>query len=292
MISFNRVGRGICNSSFGEIIQGCKITNENFLISLPIKLISSCKISLEKIQAPLIVECSREKRKNLITILLQKINLSWGYYVKCSIYSDIPISKGLSSSTADMVAAVRAIENLFNVIFDKNFISQIFKIIEPHEGLHYEACNLYDHVKGKLLIDFKYIPDFYILAIDRGGFIDTLEYNKTSKYSLDQKKKSEKNLKKTIKAFKEKNDIDIAKCATTSSKILAERLNYNFNIKAIQFIDRVKSLGLISSHSGTFVGFIYEKKNYRIQDLKKYKSIIEKKFKKKVKIYETVNYVY
>ena len=94
MINFNKSGYGICHSSFGEIIQGRKTNNEDFLISLPIKLNSSCKINIEKIDAPLIVECDRQKTKDLVTILFQKMNINWGYYVKCNLESDIPISKG------------------------------------------------------------------------------------------------------------------------------------------------------------------------------------------------------
>lgn len=281
MISLNKSGHGVCNSSFGEIIQGCKLNNDDFLVSLPIKLISSCKISLEKFDAPLIVECNRQKTKDLITILFQKININWGYYVKCNLKSNIPISKGLSSSTADMVAAVRAIENLFNIIFDKDLISKTFKIIEPHEGLHYNTCTLYNHVKGKLILDFKYIPNFYILAIDKGGVVDTLEFNKKAKYKFKHKKMSEKNLNRIINAFKIKNDLEIAKCATISSKILAERYNYDLNIKAINFIEEAKSIGLVSAHSGTFLGFLYEKNKFNFKNLNKYKSLIKKKFKKK-----------
>lgn len=292
MINFNKIGYGICHSSFGELIQGCKTDNEDFLISLPIKLNSSCKIKLEKIDAPLVVECDRQKTNDLVTILFQKMNINWGCYVKCNIKSDIPISKGLSSSTADMVAAVRAIENLFNINFDKRLISRIFKSLEPHEGLHYSACTLYNHVKGKLISDFEYIPSFYIVAIDRGGIVDTLEFNKNRKYTFNQKKMSEKNLKKIIEAFKNKNDLEIAKCATISSKILAERYDYKLNKKAVSFIKEVKSVGVVSAHSGTFIGFLYPKNKFNIKNLKKYKSHIKQKFKKKVIMYETADYIY
>ncbi|MDC0853512.1 hypothetical protein OAP58_02405 [Candidatus Pelagibacter sp.] len=292
MINFNKSGYGICRSSFGEIIQGRKTNNEDFLISLPIKLNSSCKIKIEKIDAPLIVECDRQKTKDLVTILFQKMKINWGYYVKCNLESDIPISKGLSSSTADMVAAARAVENLFNISFDKKLISKVFKIIEPHEGLHYSACTLYNHVKGKLISYFEYIPSFYIVAIDRGGVVDTLEFNKNIKYTFSQKKMSEKNLKRIIGAFKNKDDLEIAKCATISSQILAERCNYKLNKKAVSFVDEVKSIGVVSAHSGTYIGFLYAKNESNIKNLKKYKSCIREKFKKKVTVYETVNYIY
>lgn len=292
MINPNKSGYGVCNSSFGEIIQGRKMDDDDFLISLPIKLYSSCKISLDKIDAPLIVECNRQKTKYLVTILFQKMNITWGYYVKCKLESNIPVSKGLSSSTADMIAAVRAIENLFNIIFNKKLISKILKIIEPHEGLHYSSCTLYNHVKGKLVSDFEYTPSFYIIALDRGGVVDTLEFNKNIKYSQSQKKMSEKNLKRIITAFYNKNDLEIAKCATISSKILADRYNYKLNKKVISFVKEAKSIGVVSAHSGTFIGFLYTKNEFNMKNLKKYKSYIKGKFKKKIMIYETVDHMH
>ena len=170
-------GYGKAFGSFGEIIQGRLSGGEDILVTLPVDLWTICELKCTPIKGPLVIDCELEKSRALLHLVLADLGLERGYHISCDFIRNIPVGKGLSSSTADMLAALRAIQEVFGFVFTEQFISRTFAAIEPHDALHYNASTAYNHRKGKLIMDFNYIPKYTIVAVDNGGVMDTLTYN-------------------------------------------------------------------------------------------------------------------
>ena len=172
------VGYGKSFASFGEVIQGRNSQGEDFLVTLPIDLWSTCELVCTPIDGPLVVECRLEKSRAVLYHVLAELGIQRGFHLQCDFTRNIPIGKGLSSSTADMLATLRAVQEVFGFLFTERYISRIFADIEPHDGLHFNSSVLYDHRLGRLIENFGYIPQYTIIAVDDGGEVDTVKYNR------------------------------------------------------------------------------------------------------------------
>jgi L-threonine kinase len=251
------VGYGKSFSSFGEIVQGRLTNGEDFLVTMPIDLWSTCELVCRPIAGPLIVECDLEKSRSVLQIVLEELGIGSGFHIECQFTRNIPVGKGLSSSTADMLAALRAIQEVFGLLLTENFISRIFAAIEPHDGVHYNCCVAYNHRKGVLLANYGHIPDFMIVAVDAGGAVDTIKFNRSVAFSEAQKKDFDRLFADLNSAFLSKNDTAIAECATQSARLFVERAHHPVIQGALEACDEFQALGIVATHSGTCAGFLF-----------------------------------
>ena len=281
------ISEGRAFASFGEIVQGRLSNREDFLVTLPVDLWSHCrlisqsngKLSKDPFNKPQngndgkqfnelsdracgtsnIIETELSKSKAIALALLEYFGQTSGHHIQLIFDRNIPIGKGLSSSTADLLAVVRAFEAQFNVTLSPSLISELFTAIEPHDALHYPSCVAYNHRQGRLLQAFDYIPDFQIIGIDAGGVISTQEYNKHLSFSDALLKQYDDLYAELLEAFARRDDAAIALCAQQSALIHSEQTN-NTLLKAllnqIDELNKLGAMGILATHSGTCAGIL------------------------------------
>ena len=252
-----RVGYGKSFASFGEIVQGRTSDNEDFLVTLPIDLWSTCELTCTPIRGPLVIECDLPKSRATVEQVLERLGLVSGYHISIRFTRNIPVGKGLSSSTADMLAALRALQEVFGFLLTDRFVSRLFHEIEPHDALHYNNSVVYNHRKGRLIRNLEYIPSFAVVCVDNGGVVDTIAYNKTKIFADEHMMAFDGLLADLIAAFEAANDKAIANCATRSAKLHAEMTGDKFFAQCLEAtcIDGV--LGVQVTYSGTCAGFLF-----------------------------------
>src|SRR5262245_14252856 len=125
-----RTGRGTCHASFGELLQGVLPGGHKFLVNCRIhnrSLVTvrlgepSYSVSKEK-------EFAQTYARFPKTLKGLRIFLSdLGRHDDCAVAvaSDIPIGKGLSSSTADMVAGIRALAEALSLRLKDDYVSRM-----------------------------------------------------------------------------------------------------------------------------------------------------------------------
>jgi uncharacterized protein involved in propanediol utilization len=251
------IGHGKSFGSFGEIVQGRTGDGEDFLVTLPINMWNTCHLVCRQIPGPLVIECNFAKSRQVIQYLLAAIGIDRGYHLTATFTQELPTGKGLSSSTADMLAAARAIQETFGVIFAHAFLSEIFARVEPHDAVHYDTCVLYNHRRGRLIEVFGYVPQFWILGVDAGGIIDTVAYNKRLNFSAADLAEYDRLKTRVSKAFENSDDDEIANCAYRSTLLHAERTSNAFLFDVMRVAQNMKSLGVVNTHSGTCAGLLY-----------------------------------
>lgn len=250
------IGYGKSYASFGEIVQGRLSNGEDFLVTIPVDMWSTCELVCEPFDGPSFVKARLSKSKLVAEKMLKVLDMGVGNKLTIDFTRNIPIGKGLSSSTADMLAVVRAFQELFGIIVTESFISRLFAAIEPHDGLHYYMSVAYNHRQGNLLSKLNYIPNFNIIAIDSGGELSTREYNKKLLFTENELYEYDALYNRLLVAFSTRDDDEIAKCAHRSTIMHVERTGNEFLAEMIQMSTEMDTLGVIATHSGTCGGFL------------------------------------
>jgi len=251
------VGYGKSFASFGEVVQGRTSAGDDFLVTLPIDMWSTCELVCSPINGPLIVECELEKSRAVLYHVLSGLGIQSGYHLQCDFTRNIPIGKGLSSSTADMLATLRAVQEVFGFLFSERYISRIFAEIEPHDGLHFNSSVVYNHRAGRLVRNLDYVPHFTIVAVDDGGEVDTVKYNQRLTFTPEILCRFDALLDRVCEAYARRDDREIAACATESAKCHLERTENRLLKDVLSRAAPSAPIGIVATHSGTCAGFIY-----------------------------------
>ena len=268
---------GICNASFGELLQGVLPGEKKFLVNLPINLYSRVTVELFPPKYTLKKEIQfnesyqkYSKSYKLLKLILSDLGSHDDFLI--SVESQIPIGKGLSSSTADMVAAARAIASLKMITFRGDYLGEIISEIEPNDGLHYPGVSAYHHTTGQLIESVAWIPSWKILGIDLGGTFDTVSFN-DQRMLIDQQEMHRYSmiLSKMLNALKEKNATIVANLATVSAEMWQARNPKSKLTQILSLGEKTRALGLVNTHSGTYVGLIFEASR---MDMKQIEGII------------------
>jgi uncharacterized protein involved in propanediol utilization len=248
--------RGRAFASFGEIVQGRLSSGQDFLVTLPVDLWSTCRAHCEPVSGASLVTCELPKSTAAARGFLAVAGLHAGVHVRLDLSRTMPVGKGLSSSTADMLAVLRALERAFDLELDAREVSRIFAAIEPHDALHYPSSVMYDHRQGRLLHRLEHIPAFRIVGVDTGGELSTLEYNRRLRYTAGCLAAYDRLRDDLLAAFAARDDESIARCARRSAELHAARNASAFLAAALRRSHEVGALGLLATHSGTCSGFL------------------------------------
>ena len=281
------VGYGKSHSSFGEILQGRLSGEVDFLVTLPIDMWSICNLTAIRRFGPLVINCEYFKSAKVAEMLLDKLGITEGYEITISFSRNIPVGKGLSSSTADMLSTIRALQEIFGFLLREKTISDIFTQIEPHDGLMYKSCVVYNQRKGQLIKELIYIPQFWIIAIDFGGQINTVEYNAKLQFTPDVLEKYDSLLRKLEDAFSRKDEVKIAQCATESTALHLLAHQNELKLNVFNTCSKFNPLGVVNTHSGTCLGLVYSQKK-SLDEINSIASEIEKEYRLPVFITKTL----
>lgn len=257
------MGQGICNASFGELLQGVLPGNKKFLVNLKIKnasrvtlRLTSCQYSEQKEAEYAESYKHFSKSYKIIRNILSDLGRHDDFFL--DVDSDIPIGKGLSSSTADMVASIGAAANALSIALKKEYIGKMLSEIEPNDGLHYPGTTAYHHTTGVAIAQHDYIPPLHILGIDSGGTIDTVEFNRTIIEWSERQMTHYQDLLKRMNVALESEDLQsICAIATESAQLWQEINQKPIFSEVLAFMKESEGLGLVNAHSGTFIGILY-----------------------------------
>ena len=252
------IGSAICNGGFGEVLQGVRESNQKFLVNLKIKNYSRATVYVSKSAYRTLNEHRYWKSYRLVKNLLK--HLGYDYNCHVDIQSNIPIGKGLSSSTADMVASVRALENALSISIENDFLSRAITDIEPNDGLHYPGTSFYEHTEGRLIYNFPFIPRLKIVGVDFGGEVDTLTFNRSDRrYGPDDGSVFDKLLESLAESYRKQDVPRILEIATKSGMLSQKVLYKPYFESFLDFSKTCSAQGVINTHSGTYLGMVFDR---------------------------------
>ncbi|WP_318505947.1 kinase [Bacillus sp. T3] len=271
-----KIGKGICYGTFGELVQGV-LDKSPFLITLPIPSLKSEATFFPNFSSTEIIG-SPNKAKAIAACekLLQHFMIDIGGTL--IINSNIKVGKGLASSSADIVAAMRAVADSFNLTLSEELISCIAIEVEPTDGVMYPDSVAYDFLNGKLIENLGPIPPYHLIGFDFGGVVDTIAFNKIPKdYSLNDKCMFLKAYELAKKGIKN-SDLSLLCVASTISATINQKFLPKPLFAEFEQLAHSYGGGIVCAHSGTVIGILVEPNLNKTKELIKH---IELELKKK-----------
>jgi uncharacterized protein involved in propanediol utilization len=249
-------GVGVACGTFGELLQGAMPETtglDDFLVTFPIDRWTHAWFRFEP-DAPLQVFPSHKVKSRRLAEMLLARHSGGGTLI---IDSDLPVGKGLASSSADLVATARAVGPVLGLEASPRAIEGWLRPIEPTDGVMYPGVVVFEHRKVRMASELGVLPPLTVVAVDEGGQIDTVAFNRRPRrYSLAQRREYARLLDELTGAVGT-GDLTALGAVTTCSAILNQPLLPKRHLEAMLGISSAAgALGVVCAHSGTMLGIL------------------------------------
>ncbi len=255
---FLKEGTGIANGSFGELLQGLLPgdPDNHFLVTLPIHAYSKAKFTLSPDLTSIEVSpVHKVKSLRMAQEILDHFGVRSGG--RLHVQSNLEEGKGFSSSSADLVATARAIGQAIQRDIPSQLLLHFMRGIEPTDGVMFGGSVLFYHRKVQLGCHLGYLPRLRILAIDEGGKIDSVEFNrKPFNFSHADKLTYSQKLRDLHLAFRSQDISTLGKIASESAQLYQKHNPKKHLDQVLDICKRLGGLGVVVTHSGPCTGVL------------------------------------
>ncbi|NNG37335.1 kinase [Nakamurella aerolata] len=252
-----RAGVGTAMGTFGELLQGALPGGREFLVTLPIALWSHVSVRLAERDDLVVFPAHKVKARTVAQRMLRAAGHPGGGTLV--IDSQLPTGKGLASSSADLVATVRAVGRCLDVDTSPEAVEEWLRGIEPTDGVMYPGIVAFDHREVSLRSVLGPVPPLTVVAVDAGGRVDTIAFNQHKRSFTDAEQRRYAVLLEQLSVAVADADVAALGRVATESGELNQSRNHHKHLAAVQRISRsIEALGVVSTHSGTMVGVLLD----------------------------------
>lgn len=247
-----------CPGSCGELIQGY-IQGKKLLLSYPVALYSQVTIQEGKRHYP---EALYPKVQKALEKTLQYLKLPAKYLdnLDFHVVSQLPVGKGMASSTADIAAAAAAVGAFFGQALDNGEIAQIALAVEPTDSIVFSALTLFDYVEGKYQETLGTCPSLEIIVLEGRGMVDTLNFHKKDYDVLiyDKREELAHSYMLLKQGIESKQPELLGKAALLSARANQDILPKKSLEDVSEIALKHRALGVNVAHSGTVLGVLVD----------------------------------
>jgi uncharacterized protein involved in propanediol utilization len=174
-----RHGAGVSFGTFGELLQGALPgPDQDFLVTLPIARWSTARLTLLPEAHELRVEPEhKHKSLRIARTVLACHGVAAGG--RLLVTSQLPEGKGMASSSADLIATIRATGKAIGRPVTPRTAEAFLRTVEPTDGLMYRDVVAFYHRRVELYRCLAAPPALTIVGVDEGGQVDTVSFNAT-----------------------------------------------------------------------------------------------------------------
>ena len=167
--------------SCGELVQGI-VDGGYFLVSCPVDFFATVSVEIfagEIFAGGPGVDAPDDCPKTAAAVKATLTHLGReDVRVHVSVNNPIPRSKGLGSSSADVAAAIAATGIALGKELSPEDVARLALSVEPTDGVMFPGLAVFDHREGRKMELLGAPPPMELVALDFGGTVDTLEFNR------------------------------------------------------------------------------------------------------------------
>lgn len=256
-----------CPATCGELLQGWLAGSEK-LVAYGIDL--SSRVTAVLVPSWPAIPATQVKMYQLCRLLLTHFGQPQ-VKLKLSRQSEIPLGKGMASSTADLVATCRAVARLFGRSLSAAEITRFCVQVEASDASAYLAQGLtvIDARTGQVYWQTKWRPQFASLVLEPATQLSTaLVHRQLTVLQLKQQATEFAQVYQAFMTAVQTQSLTLLGAAATQSACLRQQLLPKPYFTAIQqFMQTQPFLGLNVAHSGTVIGLMFDPQRLAANDL-------------------------
>lgn len=250
---------GVC----GELVQGM-LDGVNFLVTCPVDFFARATVTVDGKGSG--VEAPSDCPKSAAALRATLAHLGRdGIGARLDLSSPIPRSKGLGSSSADVVATIAATGLALGNELSPQTIAIIALSVEPSDGVMFPGITLLDHLEGSVVETLGPPPPMEIVALDFGGTVDTVEFNSVDRRTLWQAIQPEVDeaLRLVKIGIQEQDPWTVGRGALISARASQGVMHKPKLGAVLEFAESVEAVGVNVGHSGTIIGVLLDARERR-----------------------------
>jgi L-threonine kinase len=250
-------GQGRAFGTFGELLQGALPDGRDFLVTLPIDRWSTATFHWSPDQPLSSRPAERGKSLRLAAWLLDRWGAPEGGTL--TLAGDLPVGKGMASSSADLVATARAVGDALGVVVGPGLIEEAMRGIEPSDGVMYDDAVVFHHREVRLRARLGMPPPLTIVGVDEGGVVDTIGFNALPMPFTAADREEYAGLLGRLRAgFADRDLAAIGRVATRSAELNARVRPRPLLVEVLEVCRSAGGLGVVAAHSGTVLGVLLD----------------------------------
>lgn len=271
-VSVRQGGWGFAPGTFGEVVQG-ELQGTPFLITLPIRWGTRAKFVPGDRQGVVVYPPYRKKAQMAGEMACRALGKPGG---TLSISSLIPIGKGLASSSADIVASMRAVAAAYRRPLPLGHMAKMAAEIEPSDGVMFPGIVAFNPRHGVLLERLGPTPPAILVGLMGRGRINTEEqYRLREPYTPAQQILLSEALRLSRRGVEERDVSALGRAGQISATVQLERDPCDVLLAQLLAVSRREGWGLIIAHTGTVRGFLFEPGASQADSVRRAETILE-----------------
>lgn len=272
-----RIGTACAPIHHGEILQGSFRVGGRIrrgLVTLPCPLYRSQAKFIPESSGPVRVRPAwREKARQAAELTVREIEPNTGGCLE--VDSDVPLCRGLGSSTSDVLAAIWAVADSFGLVLPRATVARLaVKAESASDSLMFDqTAVLFAHREGELIEDFGAgLPPLHVLGFGTGEPVDTLTF-RPARYTERELDRFNELRSMLRQAVADQDAALIGEVATTSTWINQKHLPIPHLEEVCAAATEAGAVGVHTAHSGDIGGILFERHvpdlGYRVERAQK-----------------------
>ncbi len=251
-----REGRGTAPGTCGEFAQGILSSGTPFHVTCPINKSATVVVSLRPARVLKLLGLGGHHRKLELAIQYAIDLLDLGpLEVMVRHWSDLHVGKGMGSSTADVLAGIRAIAHAAGEELDAETEGKLAAKVESSDGSMYPGIAAVNHKTCELVRAWEWYPEFAIVMLVPSNSVDTASIPFAGQERLAGE--YDDLLARMDDAIERRSIEDFAVQSTRSAALNDEFLLNPYSRNLSVRLESFGALGLNVGHTGTVCGLLF-----------------------------------
>lgn len=243
--------------SCGELAQGLLSDGTRFHVTCPITKSSTVRVRMRESDSPTITGLRPYQRKTELALHRTAEVIGLGAVdIEAYHWSDLDVAKGMGSSTADVVAASRALGRCIDRELSPEELGEIAAHVESSDGTMYPGIALVNHKTGRALQRYEWWPEYTVVLIVPEDDLNTESVRFPGQADLIP---SYELIVHELNAAAEAHDAKAFAEQATRSASLNQRFVPNWCFELVcERADDYGAIGVNVGHTGTCCGLLFD----------------------------------